>query len=354
MYSQFSRWVNCKFGAVIQGPTESPHFSNDNRIARVLYRLNAYKRLSLHMWQHGVPAKEIVCTQFPLLKGHPQAPAVVSIEFTNFCNLRCVYCTSPLGLRPRGLMTRETFGRFLEGVKGLGVSRVRVVGNGEPTLHPEFSSFISALCRVVPYVSVLTNGQWKRSAEVIETHLGTQVSLIEVSVDGGDKETYERSRPGGSFDRLVENLAQLKAAKQSRGSQTLTNIRLMLRPSEREKEKELRAFWNGYADTVMPQYVMKRKFLDYREDVYIPEQFRDQSYPRCSSPFKALEVNWNGDVPLCSLSAQQLGPPGLILGNVRLDALETLWRQGVMQQYRKAHHDRDTSKMPVCKGCVGV
>jgi MoaA/NifB/PqqE/SkfB family radical SAM enzyme len=354
MSSHFSRWVNSKFGAVIQESAESPHFSNDNRIARVLYRLNAYKRLSLHMWWRGVSAKEIFCTQFPLLETHPQAPALVSVEFTNLCNLRCVYCTSPLGLRPRGVMTRETFGRFLEGVKGLGVSRVRIVGNGEPTLHPEFSSFISALCRVVPYVSVLTNGQWKRSAEVINSQLDSNVSLIEISVDGGDKKTYERSRQGGSFDRLLENLTELKAGKQSRGSRTLTNVRLMLRPSERPEEKKLRAFWNGYADTVMPQYVMKRKFLDYREDVYIPAQFRDHSYPRCTSPFKSLEVNWNGDVPLCSLSAQQIGPPGLILGNVRSDALEDLWRQGAMRQYRQAHRDRDSSRMPVCKGCVGV
>lgn len=354
MSSHLSRWVNSKFGAVIQESAESPLFSNDNRVARVLYRLNAYKRLSLHMWRRGVPAKEIVRTQFPLLEAHPRAPALVSVEFTNFCNLRCVYCTSPLGLRPRGFMTRETFGRFLQGVKGLGVSRVRVVGNGEPTLHPEFSSFIRALCRVVPYVSVLTNGQWKRSTKVIETQLDSPVSLIEISVDGGDRETYERSRLGGSFDRLVENLAELKAVKQSRGSRTLTNIRLMLRPSERHEEKELRAFWKEYADTVMPQYVMRRKFLDYGEDVYIPAQFRDQSYPKCSSPFKSLEVNWNGDVPLCSLSAQQMGAPGLILGNVRSDALEDLWRRGTMRQYRKAHRDRDADKMPVCKGCLGV
>jgi wyosine [tRNA(Phe)-imidazoG37] synthetase (radical SAM superfamily) len=67
------------------------------------------------------------------------------------------------------------------------VSRVRVVGNGESTLHPEFTGFIRALGRTVPYVSVLTNGQWKRPMEIINAMLESPVSMVEFSVDGSNK-----------------------------------------------------------------------------------------------------------------------------------------------------------------------
>lgn len=348
-----SKWIDTRFGAIKQHSLNSPFFDNADRVARILYRLGAYRRLSWHMWRRGVTVREVFRTQFPMIEPNPHRPALVSVEFTNYCNLRCVYCTSPLGLRPRGLMATETFERFLEGVRQIGVTRVRVVGNGEPTVHPEFTSFIRALGRTVPYVSVLTNGQWKHPIEIIKGTLESPVSMLEISVDGATKEDYEKSRLGGIFERLIENLTLLKATKRKSRSQTITNIRLMLRPSERAAEKKLVTFWRAYADTVMPQYVMERKHLIYKEDVYTPVQFENHSYPKCAAPFKSLDVNWNGNVPLCNLSAQQMGAPGLILGNVMTDMLGDLWNGQIMQQYREGHHKREAHKMPICKGCTG-
>jgi MoaA/NifB/PqqE/SkfB family radical SAM enzyme len=177
--------------------------------------------------------------------------------------------------------------------------------------------------------------------------------MVEVSVDGGDKEIYENSRRGGVFEQLIENLELLRASKQNRRSQTITNIRLMLRPSERSLEKRFMAFWRNYADTVMPQYLLERKHLAYKENVYTSAQWYDDSYPKCAAPFKELEINWNGDVPLCKFSAQQIGAPGLVLGNVNTDLLGDLWIGSVMRQYREGHYKRNPQKMPICKGCTG-
>jgi MoaA/NifB/PqqE/SkfB family radical SAM enzyme len=349
-----SKWIDTKFGAFVQDSENNLLFNASARVARILYRLSAYRRLSWHMVRRGVPAREILRTQFPLMEPNPHVPALVDVEFTNYCNLRCVYCTSPLGLRPRGFMQRETFERFLEAIKQLGVSRVNVVGNGESTLHPEFTSFIRKLGRSIPYVWVLTNGQWKRPKDSINALLEAPVSVVGVSVDGGDKEGYEKSRLGGHFERLLENLTLLSTSKRTLRSHTITYICLMLHPSERVVERELMAFWSNYVDIVMPQYVQMRKHLAYKEDVYMPVPFHDQSYPKCSLPFKGLDVNWNGNVPLCTYSAQQIGAPGLILGNVMTDMLGDLWNGNVMRQYREGHYRRDAAKMPICKGCPGI
>jgi len=331
-----------------------PLFNNTNRIARILYRMGAYRRLSWHMLCHGVPAMDLARTQFPRLMREPQRPALVTLELTNYCNLRCVYCTSPLGLRPRGFMARKTFERFLESAHELGVSRVRVVGNGEPTLHPEFSSFIRAMGKAIPYVTVLTNGQWQKPAEVVATLLDAPVRMVEVSVDGGEREIYEKARVGASFDALLENLALLKSSIVSSKSQTRMNIRLMMRPSQRAAQNQLMEFWQNYGDSVMPQYVIVERLLGFTHDVYLPTQAKRQTYPKCSMPFKTLDVNWNGDVPLCSLSSQQMGPPGLLLGNVSGDAFADMWRGKIMREYREGHSRRDPTKMPICKGCVGA
>ncbi|GJQ58010.1 MAG: hypothetical protein SCALA701_08110 [Candidatus Scalindua sp.] len=251
-------------------------------------------------------------------------------------------------------MHRDTFVNVVAGIKKLGVKRVRVVGNGEATLHPDFDSFMTEIGSTNAYVSVLTNGQWRHQEDTINTMLTAKVNMVEFSVDTVTKKGYERSRQGGSFERLLSNLQHFKEAKKKQRSQVITNIRLMLRPSERRIEWKLKAFWSNYADIVMPQYLCEKRSISYNEDLYRPIQFNEQSYPNCKEPFTQLGITWNGDVPLCSLSADQIGEPGLILGNVTSSTIGQLWNSKVLHQYRRGHRNRETSKMAMCKGCVGM
>ena len=326
-------------------------FDNFNRIARILYRRRAYAKMILHAGGRRVPLLDLIRTQFPFVLPDARVPPQVTVEFTNVCNLKCIYCTNPLGLRPRGFMSVETFSRLVRGIRECGVNRVRVIGNGEPTLHPDFTRFVSELARSTRYVSVLTNGQW-RSEEVFYAMLNAPVDLIEISVDGMTEEDYEKSRIGGCFNKLLRNLRQLQGAKRELRASSLINIRLMLRPSQRAVEKQLITYWREYADAVMPQYVLKRPQLNYDEDVYIGFHLDAQTYPKCSLPFKDLGVNWNGEVPLCAGSATQIGPPGLILGTINHHSLRELWNSQIMRQYRAGHRDRQLEKIPICKGCA--
>lgn len=128
----------------------------------------------------------------------------------------------------------------------------------------------------------------------------------------------------------------------------------MERPSDRGREKELRAFWKAFGDTTMPQRLLEKKGVEGIEDLFRPTQFEDQSYPTCSLPFKAMEVNWNGNVPLCYNSIAQHVPPGFMLGNVNHIGLPEIWHGDTFSTYRRAHHQRITKSMPLCKGCTGV
>ncbi len=321
--------------------------------ARLLYRLEAYARLSLQMLRCGVPAAEIARHQFPFAVRDPRRPILLELELTNVCNLRCVYCTSPLGLRPRGFMHRTIFDRALAGIEALGINRVRVIGNGEPTLHPQFAEFIRQLAGTTPFLAVLTNAQWRRPDEIVDALVQAPVQMIEVSVDGIDKIGYEAARIAGRFEALLANLETLQRRKRQCRSSTVTNLRVMMRPSERSRETEMKAFWRKFADTVMPQYVFARKALKAVGDSYEPLHHSTNAYPRCSQPFNGLQVEWNGNVPLCSNSVEQAGPPGLLLGNLEHDSLPDLWNSPTMRAYRHAHRTRSIEGMPICRGCTG-
>ena len=67
-----------------------------------------------------------------------------------------------------------------------------------------------------------------------------------------------------------------------------------------------------------------------------------------------MEVNWNGDVPLCCYSLAQYGPPGFMLGNVNDGGLHDMWNGPILRTYRKAHRERIHELMPICRGCAAI
>lgn len=333
---------------------ETAHINNPDRMSRILYRLNSYGMISMHMLKNGIPLFDILRSQFPLISPNPARPVLITLELTNCCNLRCSYCTNPLELRDRGFMQENVFENAVSGIKRLGIKRVRVVGNGEPTLHPKFKEYIARLSESTPYLQTLSNGQWKEPERIIDALLVAPVKLIEVTVEGMDAARYESSCNGGSFELLLKNLKMLKREKEKRRSNAVTNLRLMIRPSDKPRLHELKRFWNDYCDTVMPQKLMVQRMVDNTGDLFMPVQLEDQTYPVCALPFNAMGVNWCGDIPLCYNSLVQYGPPGLMLGNLSVDRLEEVWNGEILNQYRRAHHRRIENEMPLCRGCTAV
>jgi len=196
---------------------DSRKFNNTNRLARVLYRFKLYSKILLA--SHGkVPVAGLVRKQFPFLLPDASAPPALSVELTNYCNLACPY-SSPLKLRPQGMMDPVTFSNLLWQVKEYGIRWIALVGNGEPTLqHPKFAEYVCQLGRATKFLSVTTN--WHRvDEEIAYSVLQAPVNLINISVDGGNKQEYESQRIGGNFERLLQNLTLLNRLKKRRGLQ---------------------------------------------------------------------------------------------------------------------------------------
>ncbi len=330
---------------------EKKPFVDNNRLARIIYKYKVYLKMVSAMRKKKIPLIEISRNMFPFLLPDPARPTAVSIEISSVCNLKCTYCPHHLNLRPRQFMSDITFYHLMEGIKDLGVSRAHISGNGEPTLHPKFANIIVQLAQSVKYLSVVTNGQWDDN-DISLALLTAPVDLIEISVDGCDQESYERSRVGAKFDRLLNNLSSLKQKGKKHCS--LIHARLMVRPSDEPHKKKMVSFWKHYADVVSANPVIKEDQVNDDEDVYLLWQFEKRSYPnRCAKLFRDINVFWDGRVPLCGSLEHRTGVPNPILGNVNTHSLKRLWNTPLMRQYRQGHRYRDYDKIPCCIGCRG-
>lgn len=323
---------------------------NTRRLARIADRFGYYRKIALGAWGH-ISLGTMLRSHFTWLLPESPRPTALTIEFTNYCNLQCPYCTSPLGLRPRGFMSQSTFGRLVEQLQHFPIPRVRIVGNGESTLHPEFAAMVKTLAQSCRYLQLVTNGQ-RLTKNLIAAILSAPVRLLEISADSNNKEGYESSRKGGNFEKLLANLARLKRMKRELRAPTLVNVRAMIAPSQRVRQQEILAFWRRHADSVMPQYLLDSSGLGL--DVF--GHFHGVGLvPRCTYPARSMMVHWDGKVPLCEASRQQTGiPDGLIVGNIHQSSLREIWHSPVFQQYREGHRTRNANLTPMCRGCVGA
>jgi MoaA/NifB/PqqE/SkfB family radical SAM enzyme len=276
------------------------------------------------------------------------SPATVGIELTNVCQLRCPHCDAqhPSIRGKPGYMSAETFERLVEQLRVLRVRNLRVIGGGEPLLHPRFAAWAPQLRGLASLVSITTNGQ-RLNPENTAAALAS-LDVIEVSVASDNAAGFERSRTGGDFEELIDNLARLQVMRARMRSHTAVHIRVMVRPSEEPELDRLLAFWRRYGDVVSTQRL--QDYFDQHGDVFT--RSKTEEYPPCVLPFRSLGVSWDGSVPLCRVAAFQTGSPdGVVLGNLHHATLAAIWHGAVVRQYRAGHRDRDPALMPVCRNC---
>ncbi len=326
-------------------------WNNTNQLRKIYYRFSPYAQITLRALLKGVSLSRIIKSRFPAHFSEPKKPASLSLELTDACDLKCLYCNNPLFAYPRIFMKEDVLSSIIKSLQNSSIDRVRV-GGGEPTLHPKFSMFSRKLSDVTPFLSIVTNAQWKKDdiAEVLISNY----DLIEISVDAGGAETYEKSRKGASYDLLVQNMVKLHSLKRKMKSSVHINIRFMVRPSNDLSKNQEYDFWKKHSDSIMPQYIVQPSESSYVEDVYKSVHIENDVYPNCTLPFKDIQIRANGNIPLCQVSGSAtVAAKKKIIGNVNNNSIQEVWTGPELVTIRKAHRERNHKDMEICKGCRG-
>ena len=92
------------------------------------------------------------------------------------------------------------------------ITRINFTG-GEPTLHPEFTEILETVADRGLLASFVTNGWHFERTWPALTANRKAVSHVAFSLDGVDRETHDRWRGTGSFDRLIRAFSRCYIAQ---------------------------------------------------------------------------------------------------------------------------------------------
>lgn len=133
-----------------------------------------------------------------ILKSKPSSMLAV---LTNTCNLRCIMCES---VKNKYIISDTLLCDIIEHIKYF--DKITCLG-GEVFLCPGFSYLLKQAKKYDTELCIVTNGLLLHKNMAIFENMRASIG---VSVDGFDKETYEKIRINGNFYQLLENMETLK------------------------------------------------------------------------------------------------------------------------------------------------
>ena len=161
------------------------------------------------------------------------------LETTNYCNLDCSFCNRDEVIGPLKHMSLEDWGKLLDGIKHHPIQEAKLMGMGEPMLHPQFDEVCRMFKEVFPKCKLIvaTNCQYNINDKFRECM--KYIDMLYFSIDGY-KESYERDRSPAKWKKLIRFLDQFKSVERYDCDVVVNNVVNAYNVQDIEKVDKLR------------------------------------------------------------------------------------------------------------------
>lgn len=283
------------------------------------------------------------------IENKPDFPFVSSLEFTNHCNLDCLFCARAVMTRPRGFMSTDLFNKIITEYREH-KTFIKINGYGENLLHPHALEFIKEIKK--------ENGLYFTSNctliddKVAECFVRSDLDVLQISFQGLNKEGYEAQRRKGNFDKLVGNIEKLIKI---RGDNPYPFIHLsttILDEPDREIEDFINFGFDLGVDSVgigRTDYdrVIKTMIKDPERSREINEMKKRQSLrkvPDHTYLYRYIDVNWDGIAVSSFFDFNEFVP----VGDLNKRSMYEIWNESeVLNSLRVLEKNGLLNKMKV-------
>lgn len=285
----------------------------------------------------------------------------IMIEPTNFCNLKCLFCTQDISKRPRGIMTAEMFGKILP-LLPKSLNEIQLHLAGESLLNKDLPLIIQYLkARGFKKVALSSNGTLP--FEFYENIIRAGLDELIISLDGATKEIYDQYQRGGDFNKVSDNIIKMANMDQRKTNLVIQFVVMKHNEHQIEDMKSLAknhgadALWfksaslNISSSEILEKNITEnaRNFLPknqkYSRYVFQGDKIKVKDKPiTCPWVFRAA-ILWNGDVAVCCADFEGQA----VIGNILEEgSFKKIWKSKKYHEFRKKILKR---KLDICRNC---
>lgn len=263
-------------------------------------------------------------------------PSFVDIELTNYCNLNCRMCPRSLSERKEGFMCNNLFRKVAKECKQFNTP-VRLIGWGEPLLHPEICEFVRYIKQKENQLLHITTNGLAFKAKDMSTIIKNRVDSIIFSLQGANARQYQDMR---RIDRyyIVKDVVQRFIQK--RGNNKLPFIQVSTTTTtETKKEKE--QFVNEWLPLVDAVSIGKTNMSFF-------ELNPTKKYVPCTEVYHQIQVDYDGKVSPCCGDFDNY----LTIGNAFWESIYNIWNKSKkLNCIRELLKNKNHRMLTLCSQC---
>lgn len=268
-------------------------------------------------------------------------PPAVGIELTNHCNLKCPECSSGSGMmkRERGFMSMELFSKVEDELRPF-LYNMNLYFQGEPMMHPEFFRILDK-CRGIN-TTLSTNGHFL-NGENAEKIVLSGLKRIIISLDGMDQPAYSAYRINGVFEKVIEGIRNISAARKQHSSGLKIIIQFLVNSRNEHQIESARKF---AAETGAELRLKTMQIISGNHAAWLPANERYSRYRRSGNGYitrnvftgKCLRlwhnpvITWDGKVVPCCFDKDA----GHVMGDLTRNSFREIWQGQEFRKFRQS------------------
>lgn len=303
----------------------------------------------------------------PLAEKLGEWPAGLTIDTTNRCNAKCLWCPHPVMKHDFIEMDWDLFTRVIDDYATKG-GVIRFGNFGEPLMDKRFIERIRYIRNKekIFYVDMNTNLFFldrDKAKELVDLKINFHVSLDEL-----DKDLYEKVKEV-DFERVKENLLNLaevniKSRNSIRIDIKLKTIQMLkeLKKTPFFKELEILQSEGTVSMDLLPiaksdcinnmggNFNPNVFFDQYIKNVSLNRSFKKfnlQNQAPCSAFWRNMVIMPDGGVVQCCVDIKK----EVIIGDLKIQTVEEIWRGEPLATLRNKAIERKRNEMILCPGC---
>ena len=282
-------------------------------------------------------------------------PFSLGVEATNFCNLRCPMCPREIADRGYGNMDLDLFKRVADEA-ALHPHRLFLpTGFGESFIHPKFREMLAYLAEKNVRPTMLITNATMLNDKNIAAVIDSQVDLLNLSLDGPDKEAFEAIRVNANYERVVQNVQRLFEERERRGSELpRIIIRMIVMDRTREMKDRFERIWRPYLkagdEIAYSNYQTWNGSVDdhrIEEPAGVKAKNAGGKPAPCRMLYKTMQVYYDGRATPCCYDYNCT----MEIGNVNEESVQDIWTGDKAQHYRRLHEEGRADEIPICRNC---
>ena len=255
------------------------------------------------------------------------------------------------GFTPRGVMKLPIYENIIRQTKDTLLMAIPYV-NGEPLIYQYLDDVlrIAKECNVATILS--SNGILLNEAN-IDKILKNDLDQIKVHVSGFTNDVHQIQHRLGDVEEIKSNLSLLARRIRERKARMIVLVDYIRYKHNAHQIEQFRkfAYQHGFLFSVRPG---NPRGMEDSEDVQ--PTARSAAHIPCDWLWKALTVNWNGDMlPCCDYVTWSNVKGYGAFKPVETDILK-VWNGPDVLWMRKTHRVQGRKNIPICSGCnrVGI